>query len=93
CRKGSVLCEAEHRHGRSSRSPWRNGWSPRGRPDHPVIRNEIKRQALEWAARNPHLCHSFIATSSWCSRFMERKGLVLQQKTRTAQTLPRDLGH
>ncbi|KFD44806.1 hypothetical protein M513_00635, partial [Trichuris suis] len=43
---------------------------------HPVTRNKIKRQALEWATRNPRLCHGFTATSSWCSRFMERMGLV-----------------
>ncbi|KFD64682.1 hypothetical protein M514_07831 [Trichuris suis] len=49
---------------------------------HPVIRNEIKRQALEWAARNPRLCHGFTGTSSWWSRFVERKGLVLRPENK-----------
>ena len=35
----------------------------------------------------------FKGTVSWCSRFMHRHDLVIQQKTKIAQRLPKDLEH
>ena len=56
-----------------------------------VSRHNIRSEALKWAKKNPDQCQNFSGTRSWCSRFMERKNLVLRQKTKIAQNLPADL--
>ena len=56
-----------------------------------VSRNTIKIQALKWSNSNPQTSHNFKASSSWCTRFMERKDLVIRQKTKISQKLPCEL--
>ena len=43
-----------------------------------VTQNKIRAYALRWA--KAHKIKDFRATSGWCSRFMNRKNLVIQQK-------------
>ncbi|KAG7174203.1 hypothetical protein Hamer_G003107 [Homarus americanus] len=47
--------------------------------------------AMKLAKSNPDTGKDFKATRGRCSRFMNRKGLVLRQKTKIAQKLSRDL--
>uniref|UniRef100_H3A0T2 HTH CENPB-type domain-containing protein n=1 Tax=Latimeria chalumnae TaxID=7897 RepID=H3A0T2_LATCH len=56
-----------------------------------VTRNAIRIYVLKWAKSNPESSKDFKATASWCSRFMERKCLVLRQKTKITQKLLKDL--
>ena len=57
----------------------------------PITRNAIIIYALKWAKKNPEKSQNFKATNSWCARFMERKDLVMRQKTKIAQKLPAEL--
>ncbi|KAG7165833.1 Pogo transposable element-like 4 [Homarus americanus] len=56
-----------------------------------ITRNAICIYAMKLAKSNPDTGKDFKATRGWCSRFMNRKGLVLRQKTKIAQKLPHDL--
>lgn len=56
-----------------------------------ITRNSVRLFALQWAKKNPNESINFRATESWCSRFMNRRNLVLRQKTKVAQKLPKDL--
>ena len=58
-----------------------------------VTRNKIRSYALKWANNNRDKGKDFKATVGWCNRFMNRKNLVIRQKTKIAQKLPRDLDH
>lgn len=58
-----------------------------------VTRALIRLKALQWAAKNKEDGLNFKATVSWCSRFMHRHDLVIRQKTKIAQKLPKDLDH
>ena len=44
-----------------------------------------------WAGGNEENSRDFKATNSWCTRFMNRYNLVLREKTKIAQKLPREL--
>ena len=57
-----------------------------------VSRMAIRTKALElFKTPDYHFDVTFKASSGWCNRFMNRKGLVLRQKTHIAQKLPSDL--
>jgi hypothetical protein len=47
-----------------------------------VTKNMIRVYALKWARANAERSKEFKATMSWCNRFMNRKNLVMQQKTK-----------
>ena len=49
---------------------------------HVVTRNMIRAYALKWAWANPEQGKEFKATVGWCNRFMNRKHLVIRQKTK-----------
>lgn len=56
-----------------------------------ITRNSVRLFALKWAKTNPNESEHFKATTSWCSRFMARNNLVLREKTKVSQMLPKDL--
>ena len=58
-----------------------------------VTRNKIRAHALKWAKSNKEESKDFKATVGWCNRFMNRKNLVIREKTKIAQKLPKDLDH
>lgn len=70
------------------------GWVEEQRQNcYVVTRNMIRVYALKWARANPEQGKEFKATVGWCDRFMNRKNLVIRQKTKIAQKLPQDLDH
>ena len=54
-----------------------------------VTRNQIMLQAKSLAKKNKII--GFTGCRSWCSRFMKMHNLILRQKTKISQKLPRDL--
>ena len=58
-----------------------------------VTRNKIRSHALKWAKANNEESKDFKATKGWCSRFMNRRNLVIREKTKISQKLPKDLEH
>ncbi|KAG7166740.1 Pogo transposable element-like 1 [Homarus americanus] len=56
-----------------------------------ITGNAICIYAMKLAKSNPDTGKDFKATRGWCSHFMNRKGLVLRQKSKIAQKLPLDL--
>ncbi|KAG8196096.1 hypothetical protein JTE90_007834 [Oedothorax gibbosus] len=60
---------------------------------HIVTRTAIRLKALHLAKTvvKTHPGASFVASAGWCSRFMERHGLSLRQRTKIAQKLPKQL--
>ncbi len=58
-----------------------------------VTQNKIRLYALKWANDNQDRSKDFKATVGWCNLFMNRNNLVIWQKTKIAQNLPRDLKH
>ena len=58
-----------------------------------ITRALIRLKALQWAAKNKEDSMDFKGTLGWCSRFMCRHDLVIRQKTKIAQWLPKDLEH
>ena len=54
-----------------------------------VTRNLIRIKAKAMASEQQ--ISDFQATNSWCTRFLQRRNFVLQQKTKIAQKLPEDL--
>ena len=55
-----------------------------------VTRAQIRLFAIDWAGGNEENSRDFKATNSWCTRFMNRYNLVLREKTKIAQKLPRE---
>ena len=58
-----------------------------------VTRNKIRSHALKWAKANKEESNDFKATVGWYSRFMNRRNLVIRERTKIAQKLPKDLEH
>ena len=57
-----------------------------------VTRNGIRIKALQLAKDSKYgITTEFKASIGWCSRFMNRFGLALRQRTRIAQKLPADV--
>ena len=56
-----------------------------------IIRNKVKAYALN--LDKPHGFKDSRATSGWCSRFMNRKNLVMRKKPQITLRLPRKLDH
>lgn len=59
-----------------------------------VTRTAIRLRALTMMKEEKYKTKdtpSFVASSGWCSRFMNRFGLCLRQRTKIAQKLPKDL--
>ena len=56
-----------------------------------VTRAQIRLFAINWASTNKKNATDFKGSISWCSRFMKRYNLVLREKTKIAQKLPREL--
>ena len=57
-----------------------------------VSRRSIRLQALRMKKSGQHNTSvTFVASAGWCTRFMERHGLTLRQRTKLSQKLPKDL--
>jgi len=60
-----------------------------------VTRQAIRFRALMLVKEEPHKSSpsagQFVASAGWCTRFMDRHGLALRQRTKIAQKLPQDL--
>ena len=56
-----------------------------------ITRNSIQTEAMKWSKKNHELSQNFKVSRGWLSRFMIRNNLVLCQKTKIAQKLPKDL--
>ena len=56
-----------------------------------ATRIKIRAYVLRWAKANE--IKNFKATLGCCSRFMNKKNLVIQQKKKITQNLPRNLNH
>ncbi|GFS75306.1 pogo transposable element with KRAB domain [Trichonephila clavipes] len=56
-----------------------------------VTRNSVRLFALRWSKKNANESKNFKATFSWCSRFMARNNLVLREKTKVSQLLPKEV--
>ncbi|GFU60735.1 pogo transposable element with KRAB domain [Trichonephila clavipes] len=56
-----------------------------------VTRNSERLFALKWSKKNANESKNFKATFSRCSRFMARNNLVLREKTKVSQMLPKDV--
>lgn len=57
-----------------------------------VSRTSIRLQALRLKKSGEFSSSAnFVASAGWCTRFMERHGLTLRQRTKLSQKLPKDL--
>uniref|UniRef100_A0A8C8VPE3 HTH CENPB-type domain-containing protein n=1 Tax=Pelusios castaneus TaxID=367368 RepID=A0A8C8VPE3_9SAUR len=59
-----------------------------------VTRTNIRLRALQMAKSGKYQSEgiqTFLASIGWCSRFMNRYGLCLRQRTKISQKLPKDL--
>ena len=58
-----------------------------------LTRMAIRTRALQLSMDKDkyHITGKFVASAGWCTRFMNRNGLVLRQRTHIAQKLPKDL--
>lgn len=57
-----------------------------------VTRGAIRVQALQRVKEDKTIAHKdFKASAGWCTRFMNRHGLAIRQRTHIAQKLPTDV--
>ncbi|XP_034618018.1 pogo transposable element with KRAB domain [Trachemys scripta elegans] len=72
-----------------------NNWVVECRQNgHIVTRTGIRLRALQMSKDDKYKSvkpSMFVASAGWCTRFMNRHGLCLCQRTKIAQKLPRDL--
>jgi len=58
-----------------------------------VTQTAIRLRAMQMAKNDKYTLtdSKFVASAGWCSRFMNRNGFCLRQRTKIAQKLPKDL--